>query len=215
MIKESGTLTVSNENLTEEFAQALGLSQEEEADLQKRIAIKIKNGEKLFEVSCGRDGYDIFISIAIDKKPFKASWKKIPSGTGWRYFKEKPDSYIDRIDDTYYAIATSKEGLRSIKSTISFNQSVSRFVWCRVQFKKDLWLSVCIDIGYIKFEILQGKKLNIKNLDKSWIDKMDVEVSFVVGDKNALHSHDTEELKIVSIIASDKISKILKVLGYI
>ena len=115
---------------------------------------------------------------------------------------------IKIMDGAYYVI-TSSEGLRTIKSTIGFNPTLSRLTWCRIQFKKDTWLSVGIDIPIIKMDLLQGKKMNIKDADKRWVDKMEVEVSFVTGSGD-MPMQDEQELKIVKIIASDKMTKILK-----
>jgi hypothetical protein len=116
---------------------------------------------------------------------------------------------IKVLEDTYYAI-TSTDGIRLLKSMVGFNPQLRRLTWCRVQFKKDMWISVGMDVGRIKLALLQGKKLNINDMDKRWLDKMDIEISFTIGDSNTLHNRGEQELTIIGIIASDKIVKILK-----
>ncbi len=214
--KESGIFILKNEDLLEEFAQEIGLSQDEKNEIQKQLITKIKQNKRL-EIVCARPGYDLFISIAIDKKPFEASWKKIPTGTGWKYMKEKPDSYIDKIDDyTYYAIATSK-GLESVAFTIPkmFGQSLKRIVSGRIQLKKDLWLIVFIDVGYFKLKILQGDETtNFNDLDKRLLDKIEISIYITAGDgRDAMVSRNPEELGAIRSIISDKMSKIIKILG--
>ena len=107
-IKENGTLIINNENSIEDLVQELELTQQEKVDIQKRLALRVKTNKKNFECSLDRGYYDIFISIDISKNPFKASWERILSGTGWRYMKDKPSSWIDKMDGTWYGIASQK-----------------------------------------------------------------------------------------------------------
>ena len=136
------------------------------------------------------------------------SKKENPDKSGQNITKEDKFPKIDVMDDVYYIISSSDE-LRTLKSTIGFNTQLNRLIWFRVQFKKDKWISVGIDAAALKMSLLQGKNINIKDADKSWINKMETEVGVIAGSGHPL-VRDEEEIRILKIIASDRISKILK-----